>query len=329
MKLLPTLNDIRLEKSYNNQEFATILGLTYRQFLNIKNLPKNEVKKAYWQVAIKTLEKGKKMKQKKTTIAKLVNKKTVHTNPKYHLQNTDAISLMESLGANSVDLVLTDPPYQISRKTNFKSGEKKGTDVDRFRVDYEFGQWDAIPQDEHATLMSNFAKQAFRVLRNGGVAVVWYDLWKIESLRCHLENAGFRMFRLIEWEKTNPVPINAGKMFLSNAKEQAIVCVKGSKPTFNAYYDSGLFRMPITRENRFHPTQKPIALMKELILKLSNEGETVLDPFSGSGTTLAASIETGRHSIGSEMNPIYYQKTLKRLKESHKTVAQTALELVA
>lgn len=323
------LDDIRTEKLYTNQEFAKKIGVSLRHFFLIRKLPKEQVKKAYWKVAVKLKNKEKQMKTKQKKITKLVKQKTIHIKPKYHLQNTDAISLMKDIGKESVDLVLTDPPYQISRKTNFKSGEKKGTDVDRFRVDYEFGQWDAIPANEHTKLMADFATESFRVLKKGGIAVVWYDLWKMESLRYHLENAGFRMFRLIEWEKTNPVPINADKMFLSNAREQAIVCVKGAKPTFNGYYENGSFKMPITRENRFHPTQKPIALMKELILKLSNEGDTILDPFSGSGTTLAASIELGRNSIGSEMNPIYYQKTLKRLEETHKSISQAYLEFVA
>ena len=63
------------------------------------------------------------------------------------VKNEDALSYVKSLGNNSVDLVLTDPPYAISRDTNFKSGELKGTDADRFRVSYDFGEWDVVDED--------------------------------------------------------------------------------------------------------------------------------------------------------------------------------------
>ena len=60
------------------------------------------------------------------------------------IKKEDAMLYVQSLPSESIDLVLTDPPYAISRETNFQSGDEKGTDVDRFRVSYDFGEWDVV-----------------------------------------------------------------------------------------------------------------------------------------------------------------------------------------
>ena len=62
----------------------------------------------------------------------------------YDFKNEDALVYVRSLPSASIDLVLTDPPYAISRETNFQSGTETGTDVDRFRVSYDFGEWDVV-----------------------------------------------------------------------------------------------------------------------------------------------------------------------------------------
>ena len=65
----------------------------------------------------------------------------------YDFKNEDALTYVKSLPSESVDLVLTDPPYAISRETNFQSGMETRTDVDRFRVSYDFGEWDVVDED--------------------------------------------------------------------------------------------------------------------------------------------------------------------------------------
>lgn len=114
--------------------------------------------------------------------------------------NNTALNYLQTLESNSVDLILTDPPYAISRDTNFQSGEPTGKDTDRFRVSYNFGDWDVVD----IPYFKEVFKEAYRVLRKGGTCIVWYDIWKIQELREILEPLGFRMFRTIEWIKTNP-----------------------------------------------------------------------------------------------------------------------------
>ncbi len=208
--------------------------------------------------------------------------------PDARIERADYRDFLGGLEPKSVDLVLTDPPYAISRKTGFQH-VRQG--VKRFAVSMDFGDWDHAEID-----LGALAAHLFRCLRAGGTAIVWYDTWKLTDARKKFEAAGFGMFRMVIWEKTNPVPLNSRVTYLSNSRETALVCVKGSKPTFNSAYDNGVYAMPIPRHNgrRVHPTQKPLALFIELVNKHSNPGDLVIDPFLGSGTTAVAAQNGGQ-----------------------------------
>jgi len=201
----------------------------------------------------------------------------------------------------------------VSRSTGFKAIGSKG--VDRFRVSMDFGGWDSVPNGEHVSLLKAVFSECRRVLKSGGTIIVFYDIWKVETLATILKDSGFRMLRLIEWLKTNPVPLNAAVTYLSNAREVAVVATKGSKPVFNAYYHRGVFEKPIHRDGgkRIHPTQKPLGLMEELIEIHTERNSVVLDPFAGSGTTLLAALNIDRIAWGSEIDDNYYRKAVARI----------------
>lgn len=225
--------------------------------------------------------------------------------------NQSCFELLASLENKTIDLVLIDPPYDISRPTNFQSGEETGKDTDRFRISMDFGEW-----DKNFTGLEIVIRECFRVLKDGGTMICFYDLWKIETLKSYLEAAGFVQIRFIEWIKTNPVPINSKINYLTNSREVAVLGVKKSKPTFHSEYDNGIYRYPICQDkDRFHPTQKPLALIADLINKHSNEGEIVLDCFAGSCTTGVAAVLNNRQFIGCELDAEYYEKAVQRLKD--------------
>ena len=225
------------------------------------------------------------------------------------IQCSDYRDFLQSLDRNSVDLVLTDPPYAVSRKTGFSS-VKNG--VQRFAVSMDFGDWDHQQIDLPA-----FARETYRVLRRGGTAIVWYDLWKIGQLYDALADAGFKMLRLIVWNKTNPVPLNSKCIYLSNSREMAVVAVKGGSPTFHSKYDSGNYSYPIPRHGgkRIHPTQKPLDLFRELIRKHSSPGDLVIDPFLGSGTTAVAALEEDRQFAGCDIDESYTKAAKSRMRQ--------------
>ena len=226
-----------------------------------------------------------------------------------HIECSDYREFLRSLDRNSVDLVLTDPPYAVSRKTGFSS-VKNG--VQRFAVSMDFGEWDHQQID-----LAAFADETYRVLRRGGTVIVWYDLWKISHVYDALAVAGFKMLRLIVWNKTNPVPLNSKCIYLSNSREMAVVGVKGGSPTFHSRYDSGDYSYPIPRHGgkRIHPTQKPLDLFRELIRKHSSPGDLVIDPFLGSGTTAVAALQEDRLFAGCDIDESYTQAAKTRLRQ--------------
>lgn len=231
---------------------------------------------------------------------------------KIDLKNENCFDYLKNLESNSVNLVLIDPPYEVSRDTNFQSGEEKGKDTDRFRVSMDFGEWDFNFHNLDVVI-----KECYRVLKKGGTLICFYDLWKITTLKDYFEKANFKQLRFIEWIKTNPVPLNSKTNYLTNAREIALIGVKAGKPTFHSQYDKGIYEYPICHDKgRFHPTQKPLALIEDLINKHSNPEDVVLDCFSGSGTTALAAFNLNRNFVGCELSKEYFDKSIKRLRES-------------
>lgn len=236
------------------------------------------------------------------------------------LANQDCLAFLKSLPAGSVDLALLDPPYEISRETGFKSVK---TGVERFAISMDFGTW-----DHNFPEIAEVISEVHRVLRKGGTAIVFYDLWKLSYLAHYFEAAKFKQLRLIEWLKTNPVPINSKRNYLTNSREVAVLAVKGGNPTFHSAYDNGIYRAPICHEKgRFHPTQKPLGLISELIAKHSNPGDLVLDCFSGSGTTAVAAGLSGRSFVGCELDKGYFEKSAERIKATLRSVGPVQFKL--
>ena len=225
-----------------------------------------------------------------------------------HIERNDYAAFMAGIEKDSVDLALTDPPYTISRKTGFKQ-VKNG--VQRFAVSMEFGEWDTEQID-----LKKMCDSMYRVLRKGGTAIIWYDLWKLSHLSEAMADAGFKMLRILIWQKTNPVPLNMKATYLSNSREIAVVGVKGGSPTFYGSYDNGIYSYPIPRHRgcKAHPTQKPLDLFCKLVEKHSKPNDLIIDPFLGSGTTAIAALKTGRSFAGCDIDSKYIEGAKQRVR---------------
>ena len=233
-----------------------------------------------------------------------------------YAKKTD-LELLSTIENNSVHLVLTDPPYIISRKSgmqSYKDSLEKGGKVDekfgkKYAITTEFGEGDSsFTIDDLEKAINEF----YRILRPGGSCIIFFDVWKIETLTNLLSK--FSKHRFVEWIKTNPMPVNQYATYLSNAREIAISCVKGGKATFNSKYDNGIYDYPIySGKDRFHPTQKSLPMFEELIKKHSNEGDTIVDPYAGSGTTALAAKNTNRLYLCCEPSDEYFQKGYNRV----------------
>lgn len=218
----------------------------------------------------------------------------------------DSFKEILNIESNSIDLIITDPPYLISRNSGFKSGKLRKFNI----IDIDFGDWDKEEFD-----MDFLFKEYYRVLKKGGTLIFFYDIWKSNDVKLSAENSKFKQPRVCQWVKTNPVPVNSKINYLSNSTEYFFTFVKGSKPTFNSKYDNGLYKYPICHGNErtSHPTQKPLSLINDLILKHSNENDLILDTFGGSGTTALSCILNNRNYILIEKDIEYYNISINRI----------------
>lgn len=279
------------------------------------------------------------------------NNSVIEENNDIEIKKMDGFEYMKNIPNNSIDLILTDPPYIISKDSgmnehynNVKFNEehsitqvKTEKEWEEYKVQNEikddknkenymkygsiygkkycvktdYGDWDSnFTMEQLEETISEYYKK----LKKGGTLIMFFDLWKITDLKNLLEKYNFKQIRYIEWIKTNPQPRNSKVNYLTNCREIALIGVKGGNPTFNSSYDNGIYMYPLQGgKNRFHPTQKSLSLFEELINKHSNENDTVLDTFLGSGTTAIACKKTKRKFRGCEISQEYYSKILEIL----------------
>jgi DNA modification methylase len=227
----------------------------------------------------------------------------------------DCLQELPKIESNSIDLIITDPPYLISRDSNFKqiSDSTSKEMSTKYNISIDFGDWDKVELD-----FNYLFKEWFRILKKGGTLIVFYDVWKSNEIKESANIVGFKQPRVCAWTKTNPVPINSKTNYLSNATEYFFTFVKGGKPTFNSAYDNGFYKFPIChgKERLQHPTQKPLSLISQLIEKHSNSGDLVLDNFAGTGTVGEACIKLGRDYILIEKEETYFNMIGDRLNKS-------------
>lgn len=287
----------------------------------------------------------------------IVKNETIHIYEKdgLNLHNIDGLDFLKTVKSNTVDLILTDPPYITSSETGMgnlykqiKENKEKGivnvkTEEEwnqvkdkylnkenmtesqmkknymefgsiygsKYSVQTDYGDWD---KNFTMDILEKFIEQYYKKLRQGGTLIMFFDIWKITPLKELFEKYKFKQIRFLEWIKTNPQPLNSKTNYLTNCREIALLGVKGGKPTFNSSYDNALYQFPLQGgKNRFHPTQKSLPLFEELIKKHSNEGDTVMDTFLGSGTTALACKNTKRKCIGSEVSKEYFDKMVNIL----------------
>jgi DNA modification methylase len=205
----------------------------------------------------------------------------------------DCLEVMKQIPDKSVDLVLTDPPYNIARENNFSTMGRAGID---------FGEW-----DKGFDLFS-YIDQVSRILKKDGSFVV-FNAWRnLGSIANYAEKQGFNTKDMIRLEKSNPMPRNRDRRYIADYECAIWFVKKGAKWTFNrqdSKYQRPKFVAGI--ESGLHPTQKNLGLMQELLKIHSNKGDTVIDPFMGSGTTGVACKNLNRKFIGIEQDPSYFE----------------------
>jgi site-specific DNA-methyltransferase (adenine-specific) len=210
---------------------------------------------------------------------------------------------MKLIPDGSVDLLLTDPPYNVSQKSNFHTMGRKGVD---------FGEWDKeFNQIEWLEL-------ACEKVKKSGSVIIFNDYKNIGEMKSVLESKGFVIKEMLQWKKSNPMPRNRDRLYVTSI-EIALWAVKGKGWTFNRQrdtYENGIFESPVVNhKKRIHPTQKPVEIISELVKIHSNENDIILDCFMGSASTAVASTLHNRKWIGFELEREYYELANKRLEQ--------------
>jgi len=225
----------------------------------------------------------------------------------------DCLEVMKSMPDKSVDAVITDPPYG----TNDGAGKV----IRRGKNDTDFSvlEWDK-------TLPLDYLKDVARIMKPDTWGAVFTDKVAISDLWKAFDEAGLSPRNTFYWVKTNKAPTPRANF--KSCVETAVMFTKGRTTIkWNAGGNQpNYIEMPFVsgKDAGLHPTQKPVKLMRHLIELFTSEGDTILDPFMGSGTTGVACVQTGRNFIGIEIDPTYFAIAERRIKEAQE---QLKLEL--
>lgn len=210
--------------------------------------------------------------------------------------------------SDTVDLVVTDPPYGLRSDTKIvrRSGGKFGHTTD---LQPSFA-WDVRPQ-------LVWVSECLRILKPGGSLIAFYEREHLHEVIAEARRHGGVLRDIGAWHKTNPVP-QARKAKWASALELFVIITKGAaRHTFNWQhgYHHNVIVAPICqgRERTPHPTQKPLAVIVPMIRYWSNPHDLVLDPFAGSGTTAVAAKGLARRYVAIEQDAAFYSLCVERL----------------
>jgi modification methylase len=240
----------------------------------------------------------------------------------------DCVEHMNALPAESVDLVFADPPYNLQLGGDLH--RPNNTKVDA--VDNDWDQFDSFKLYDDFT--RDWLGAAHRALKpDGGIWVIgsYHNIFRLGAI---MQDMGFWILNDVIWRKANPMPNFRGRRF-TNAHETMIWAAKSEKSKYYFNYDAmkamnediqmrsdwylplctGGERLKNEDGDKAHPTQKPESLLGRVLMSSTRPGETVLDPFFGTGTTGAVAKKLGRGFIGIEREEDYLKVAKKRIAE--------------
>jgi modification methylase len=253
----------------------------------------------------------------------------------------DCIEMMQSLPANSIDLIFADPPYNLQLRGELHRPDNSKVDAvdDEWDQFSGFGAYDAFTQA--------WLKEAHRLLKPNGAIWVIGSYHNVFRLGATLQDLGFWILNDVVWRKSNPMPNFRGKRF-TNAHETLIWASRGEGAKYTFNYEAlkalnegiqmrsdwvlpictGHERLKDEKGDKAHPTQKPESLLHRVMVGTTNPGDVVLDPFFGTGTTGAVAKMLGREFIGIEREAAYRKVAEKRIANVRK-FDKSALEVSA
>ncbi len=218
----------------------------------------------------------------------------------------DCLEIMQNL--DPVDQTISDPPYEavMQNKWGVLSKEAPSSHV----------KHDAIGFDAIDGIREDTARLIVKLTK--GWAILFCMAEGVRAWRDVIEASGARYKRAMVWVKPDAMPQFNGQG-PSTGHEMLISawCGEGHS-SWNGGGRPGVFTYNKNTPDSVHPTQKPLPLMRQLVHLFSNKGDTVLDPFMGSGTTGLACVQQGRKFIGIEQNPKHFEAACKRIEDAQR-----------
>lgn len=211
----------------------------------------------------------------------------------------DYRSLIQTLPANSVDLIVTDPPYKV-----ISGGRKRNAGQPSGILDANDGKIFT----HNDVSMQECMTELYRVLKDNTHCYVMTNVINLRDMIDYAEQAGFKLHNVLVWCKNNVTP---SQYYMKNA-EYVLFLRKGRAKYINNIGTKTVLHIDNVK-GREHPTQKPTELMRTFVENSSNIGDIVLDPFAGAGSTLVAAKESGRNFVGFEIDPKYVAIANRRI----------------
>jgi site-specific DNA-methyltransferase (adenine-specific) len=231
------------------------------------------------------------------------------------LKKGDCIRLLKKLPERSVDMIFADPPYNLSGKNHVtcKNGKK---------VNCNKGKWDIISDIDKFN--REWIEAGMRVLKDDGTIWISGTLHNHPSVGLILKNNGHWIINDIIWFKRNAPPqlqpnrlaSSTELIWLASKTKKYYFDYKKAKELNGGKQMRNLWDITAKRHKTKHPTEKPEDLLERIILLGSKEGQTVLDPFMGSGTTGVAAKRLGRKFIGFEIDDEYFEIAKERINKT-------------
>lgn len=216
------------------------------------------------------------------------------------LLNGDCLELMKSIPDGSIDLIVTDPPYRcISGGEAGKKNQPSGILTKNDGKIFEHNDIDA----------EEWFPEVYRVLKNNGHCYVMTNLLNLAHFMTIAQSVGFKVHNLLVWKKNNATP---NKWYMKNC-EFTLFLYKGKAKFIHNCGSKQVHEFKNIIGRKKHPTEKPVELMEFYIQNSSDEGDIVLDPFMGSGSTGVACVNTGRGFVGIELDKGYFYIARERI----------------
>jgi len=211
----------------------------------------------------------------------------------------DCLEVMKDIPDGSVDMVLTDPPYGINYQSNRRTVTEK---------------FDKINNDESLSWLDGFVDDCCRVMRPDSAAYVFCSWHKIDVFKQAFEQK-FKLKNVIVWVKNNH---GSGDLKASYApKHEFVLYMHKGRSLFRKGRTPDVVNVDkVPASKMIHPTEKPILLLEKFIGNNSDNGDTIFDPFMGSGTTGVAAKQLGRDFIGIEQDSDYFAIAEKRIADA-------------